>query len=160
MAQWLRIHPPVQGTRVRSLVREDPACCGATARAPQLLSPCATTVEPTRCNYWSPCALGPICRNYWARVLQLLKPVRLEPMLRNKRSCRSEKPAHHNQEWPLLTATRESQCAAMKTQCSKNKPNKQKTSIMTRPSFCSRKESGTFHFLLCFGYFLCSGNPL
>ena len=26
---WLRIHLPVQGTRVQSLVREDPTCLGA-----------------------------------------------------------------------------------------------------------------------------------
>ena len=30
VAQWLRIHLPVQGTRVRALVREDPTCRGAT----------------------------------------------------------------------------------------------------------------------------------
>ena len=30
VAQWLRIRLPMQGTRVRSLVREDPTCCGAT----------------------------------------------------------------------------------------------------------------------------------
>ena len=30
VAQWLRIHLPMQGTRVRSLVREDPTCRGAT----------------------------------------------------------------------------------------------------------------------------------
>ena len=28
--QWLRIRLPMQGTRVRSLVREDPTCCRAT----------------------------------------------------------------------------------------------------------------------------------
>ena len=33
-----------------------------------------------------------------ARVPQLLKPVHLEPMLRNKRSHCKEKPAHHNEE--------------------------------------------------------------
>ena len=27
MVQWLRIHLPMQGTRVRSLVREDSTCC-------------------------------------------------------------------------------------------------------------------------------------
>ena len=53
VAQWLRIRLPMQGTRVRALVREDPTGHGAT------------------------------------------KPVRLEPMLRNKRS-------------PPLAATRES----------------------------------------------------
>ena len=30
VAQWLRIHLPMQGTRVRSLVREDPTYCRAT----------------------------------------------------------------------------------------------------------------------------------
>ena len=30
VAQWLRIRLPMQGTRVRALVREDPTCCGAT----------------------------------------------------------------------------------------------------------------------------------
>ena len=30
VAQWLRIHLPMQGTRVRALVQEDPTCHGAT----------------------------------------------------------------------------------------------------------------------------------
>ena len=30
VAQWLRIHLPMQGTRVRALVREDPTHCGTT----------------------------------------------------------------------------------------------------------------------------------
>ena len=30
VAQWLRIRLPMQGTQVRSLVREDPTCSGAT----------------------------------------------------------------------------------------------------------------------------------
>ena len=30
VAQWLRIHLPMQGTRVQSLVQEDPTCHGAT----------------------------------------------------------------------------------------------------------------------------------
>ena len=29
VAQWLRIHLPMQGTRVQALVREDSTCCGA-----------------------------------------------------------------------------------------------------------------------------------
>ena len=53
--QWLRIHLPVQGTRVRAPVQEDPTCRGARApqllslhsraREPQLLSLCAATTE-------------------------------------------------------------------------------------------------------------------
>ena len=57
VAQWLRIRLSIQGTRVQSLVWEDPTCCGATkpvrhnywacsrARKPQLLSPRTTTTE-------------------------------------------------------------------------------------------------------------------
>ncbi|KAJ8784423.1 hypothetical protein J1605_008267 [Eschrichtius robustus] len=30
VAQWLRIHLPMQETRVQALVREDPTCRGAT----------------------------------------------------------------------------------------------------------------------------------
>ena len=45
------------------------------ACAPQLLSLCSRAFEP-----------------------QLLKPVRLEPMLRNKRNHCNEKPAHRNEE--------------------------------------------------------------
>ncbi|KAJ8779985.1 hypothetical protein J1605_012021 [Eschrichtius robustus] len=33
VAQWLRIRLPMQGTRVRALVQEDPTCCGATKPA-------------------------------------------------------------------------------------------------------------------------------
>ena len=43
VAQWLRICLPVQGTRVRALVREDPTCRGAT--------------EPVSHNCWA-CASG------------------------------------------------------------------------------------------------------
>ena len=39
---------------------------------------------------------------------QLLKPVPLEPVLRNKRSHRNEKAAHRKEEEPLLATTRES----------------------------------------------------
>ena len=38
VAQWLRVCLPMQGTRVRALIWEDPTCCGAT---------------------------GPVSRNYW-----------------------------------------------------------------------------------------------
>ena len=54
VVQWLRIRLPMQGTRVRALVWEDPTCRGAT---------------------------GPVSHNYWACVPQLLKPAHLEPVL-------------------------------------------------------------------------------
>ena len=71
----------MQGTRVRAVVWEDPTCCGAT--------------KPVHHNYWA-CALEPTSHNYSAHVPQLLKPVRLEPVLRNKRSRCNEKPVHRN----------------------------------------------------------------
>ena len=37
--QWLRIHLPMQGTQVQTLVREDPTCRGKT--------------KPVRHNYWA-----------------------------------------------------------------------------------------------------------
>ena len=77
VAQWLRIRLPMQGTRVRALVREDPTCRGAT--------------KPVRHNYWA-CALEP-----WATTTE---PVRLEPVLCNKRSHRNEKPVHRNKVAP------------------------------------------------------------
>ena len=45
VAQWLRIHLPLQGSRAQVLVQEDSTCRGAMAHAPQLLSPCAATTE-------------------------------------------------------------------------------------------------------------------
>ena len=82
VVQWLRIRLRMQGTRVQALGREDPTCHGAT--------------KSMRHNYWA-WALELASHNYWARVPQLLKPARLEPVL-NKRSHRNEKPAHRNEE--------------------------------------------------------------
>ena len=70
VAQWIRIHLPMQGTRVQALVHEDPTCRRAT--------------ESVCHNYWA-CALEPVSHNYRARVPQLLKPAHLEPMLRNEK---------------------------------------------------------------------------
>ena len=59
VVQLLRIHLPMQGTRVRTLVQEDPTCRRAS--------------KPARHHYWA-CALQPTSHNYWAHTLQLLKP--------------------------------------------------------------------------------------
>ena len=83
VVQWLRIRLSMQGTWVRALVREDPPCRGAP--------------KPVRHNYWAG-TLEPASHNYWAHAPQLLKPARLEPMLRNKRSHCSEKPFHHKEQ--------------------------------------------------------------
>ena len=59
VAQWLRVHLPMQGTRVQALVWEDPTCCRAT--------------KPVHHNHWAT-TTELLCRNYWAHVLQLLNP--------------------------------------------------------------------------------------
>ena len=52
--------------------------------------------------------LGP-----WATTTE---PACLEPVLRNKRGRDSERPAHRDEEWPPLNATRESPRTETKTQ--------------------------------------------
>ena len=49
----------------------------------------------------------------WATTTE---PAPLEPVLRNKRGRDSERPAHRDEEWPPLAATRESPCTETKTQ--------------------------------------------
>ena len=44
------------------------------------------------------------------------EPAHLEPVLRNKRGCDSERPAHRDEEWPPLATTRESPRTETKTQ--------------------------------------------
>ena len=52
--------------------------------------------------------LGP-----WATTTE---PARLEPVLRNKRGRDSERPAHRDEEWPPLAATRTETQLTQKTQ--------------------------------------------
>ena len=65
----------MQGTRVQTLVREDPTCRGAT--------------KPTCHNYWAR-ALEPASHNYWARVPRARAPQQEKHL--------NEKPAHRNEE--------------------------------------------------------------
>jgi len=76
VAHWVRIHPTMQGTQVRSLVQEDSTCHGATK---------------------------PVWHNYWACTLQILKSACLEPVLCSKRSPRNEKPRHCSQKYSPLS---------------------------------------------------------
>ena len=101
-----RIHLPTQGTRVWSLVREDPTCRGAT--------------KPV-CHNYGACALEPMSHNYWAHVPQLLKPAHLEPVLHDKRSHRNEKPVHCNEEQPLLAQLGKASMQQQKPNTAKNK---------------------------------------
>ena len=63
---------------------------GKIPHAVEQLSPCAATTEPM---LWSPRTT-----TTEAHVPQLLQPLHLEPVLRNKRSHCSEKPTHRNEE--------------------------------------------------------------
>ena len=49
----------------------------------------------------------------WATITE---PARLEPVLRNRRGRDDERPAHRDEEWPPLAATRESPRTEAKTQ--------------------------------------------
>ena len=52
---------------------------------------------------------------------QLLKPVHLEPVLRNKRSHRNEKPAHLNEEWPRSPQLEKARVQLRRPNTAKNK---------------------------------------
>ena len=106
VAQWLRIHLPMQGTQVRALAREDPTCHGAT--------------KPVCHNYWA-CALEPMSHNYWARVPQLLKPVRLEPVLRNKRSHHKRRPLTTTKSRPRSPQVEKAPTQQRRPNAAKNK---------------------------------------
>ena len=65
VAQWLRICLPMQGTRVRALVWEDPTCRGAT---------------------------GPVSPNYWARASGACAPQREAAIVRGPRTAMKSGP--------------------------------------------------------------------
>ena len=85
--KWVRICLPMQGTWVRYWSRKIP-------HAAEPLSLCPTTPEPT---LWRPPS-----HNCWARVLQLLKLVCLEPVLATRDATTVRSPC---------TATKSSPCS-------------------------------------------------
>ena len=82
-------------------------CIGSSESWTQVQSPIQ---EDSTHHMW------PMCHNSWAHVLQLLKLVCLEPVLRNKRCHRSENSTCCNKEWSLLATTRANLYTALKTQ--------------------------------------------
>ena len=101
MVRRLRIHLPMQGTWVRSLVWEDSTCHRPT--------------KPVCHNYWT-CSLEPRSPNYWACIL--------EPVLCNQGSHYIEKPAHHNYSSPCSLQLEKAH--AQQQRCSTVKINKYK----------------------------------
>ena len=81
MVQWLRVRRPMQGSQVRSLVREDPTCC-------EQLSLSTTATEPERPRTRAPPQEEP------PRTLQRQGGPRLpnsrEPVRSNKDPVQSE----------------------------------------------------------------------
>ena len=103
VVQWLRIHLPVKGIRVRSLVQEDPTCHGATkpvchnclcprARKPQLLSPCATTTEPVRPSTRVPQLLSLRAATSDARACRAHAPQQEATSMRSPRTATKSSP--------------------------------------------------------------------
>ena len=86
----------MQETWIPSTIREDSICLGAT--------------KPV-CHNYRACTLESRNQNYWAHVLQLLKPDHLGPMLSYMRNLRIA-----TREWPPTATIKESPCTAMKTQ--------------------------------------------
>ena len=79
VVQWLRIHLPMPGTRVRALVQEDPTCRGAT--------------KPMRHNYWSPRTWSPCSATREATAMR-------SPCTATKSSPRSPQLEEaHTQQW-------------------------------------------------------------
>ena len=109
VAQGLRVCLPMQGTRVRALVQEDPTCF--------------RTAKPVRHNYQA-CALEPASHNYWAHVPQLRKPALLEPVLCNQRSHRNEKPTLRNEEYPCSPQLEKARAQQWRPNAAKSKLNK------------------------------------
>ena len=95
VVQWLRIHLPMQETRVWALVREDPTCRGTTKPVCHNYWACA--LEPTSHNYWRPRATTTEAHAPRARAPQQEKPQqweactlqqRVAPARRNQRKAR------------------------------------------------------------------------
>ena len=104
--QWIRIHLPKQRTRVQSLLREDSTYNGATR---------------------------PLCHNYWACTPKSPHTSTIEAPL--PITCAlPEKPVHHSKETPPLAETRESPCAATKTQCNQKIQTTQMWSTLSASS--------------------------
>ena len=82
VVHWLRIHLPMQGTWIQSLVWEDPTCL--------------KTTKPLCHNYWA-CALEPKTQLLSQPTTPPESPPVLEPVLHNKRNHRNEKPAYRNE---------------------------------------------------------------
>ena len=96
VVQWLRICLPMQGTRVRALVREDATC----RRATKSVRHWACALEPASHNYWAhvhhnywACALEPVSHNYWSpRTWSACSATREATAMRSPRTTTKSNP--------------------------------------------------------------------
>ena len=66
------------------------------------------------------------------------EPARLEPVLHNKRGHDSERPAHSDEEWPPLAATRES--PSTETRSEEHTSELQSLTTISYAVFCLKKK--------------------
>ena len=104
--QRIKIHLPIQGTRVCSLVQED-YTCGEAAKP--------------MCHKYGACAL-----HLLSLLLQLLKPVCPEPVLYSKRCHCNEEPIHPNEESPHLLQLEKACTQQQRHSVAMNKERKEK----------------------------------
>ena len=92
MVQWLRIHLPMQGMGVWSLVWEDPICCRTTK--PMCHNYWARTLDHPSCSYWSlhACSLCVHKRSH-CNGKPILHTWRIAPI-----HCNQRKPTHNNKD--------------------------------------------------------------
>ncbi|KAJ8794161.1 hypothetical protein J1605_003307 [Eschrichtius robustus] len=95
----------MQGTSVPSLVQEDSTCRRATKFVHHNYT-CHRATKRRGFEPWS--GRIPHAAEQLSPCTTTTEPARLEPVLRNKRGRDSERPAHRDEEWPPLAATRES----------------------------------------------------
>ena len=60
-------------------------------------------------------------RNYWACVLQLLKPVCLEPVLHHEKSYHGKNSSHHKKEKPRSPQVEKARVQQQRPRATKNK---------------------------------------
>ena len=83
------------------------------------MDPWSRRFHTLQSNYsHAPQLLGPHFKA-WKPQTTATEPVHLESVLLHKRNHPNEKAMHHNEEKPPMTTTRESPCAAVKTQAAK-----------------------------------------
>ena len=105
VAQWLGIRLSMPGTRIRTLGREDPTCCGATK--PKHHNYWARALEPASHNYWSlqattktQCSQKYI-KNFWASLVAQWLRICLPMQGTRVRALVWEDPTYHGATRPV-----------------------------------------------------------